>query len=157
MGLQAPPSLWSIPLPNLQISSFGIITKNAQHSKCIWSSINDGFNPEFSLVIKLGPGALMAKFDVKTAYHNIAVHPRLMIEYILVLKSHGQSWQSKGWCTRRQLESLIGRLNQGHQVLGKPWGGLFDPSPTLFGGLPLSGLSWIPFGFSLIASWLHLL
>ena len=64
-----------IPLPNLQISSFGIITKNVQHSKCIWSSINDGFNPEFSLVIKHGPAALMAKFDVKTAYRNIAVHP----------------------------------------------------------------------------------
>ena len=27
------------------------------------------------MVSKYGPGTLMAKFDVETAYHSIAVHP----------------------------------------------------------------------------------
>lgn len=54
----------------------------------LWgSSVNDDINPvEFSMhyikldqvismAIKHGSGALMAKFDVKTAYCNIMVHP----------------------------------------------------------------------------------
>jgi len=51
------------------------------------SSINNDIDPdEFSMhyinlnqiicmVLKHGPGALMAKFDVEAAYRNIAVHP----------------------------------------------------------------------------------
>ena len=86
----------SPPLPNLQISSFGVIPKRGQPGK--WrlivdlsspegSSVNDGIDPqEFTLqyirldavihmVARYGPGALMAKFDVEAAYRNIAVHP----------------------------------------------------------------------------------
>ena len=86
----------SIPLPNLHISSFGVIPKKGQPAK--WrlivdlssprgSSVNDGIDPDefsihyiklnqiISMVLKHGPGALMAKFDVEAAYRNIAVHP----------------------------------------------------------------------------------
>ena len=86
----------SPPLPNLQISSFGVIPKRGQPGK--WRlivdlsspegcSVNDGIDPqEFTLqyirldevihmVARYGPGALMAKFDVEAAYRNIAVHP----------------------------------------------------------------------------------
>ena len=84
------------PLPNLHVSSFGVIPKRGQPGK--WrlivdlsspsgSSVNDGISAEeFSMhyikvdqiirmVSKHGPGALMAKFDVEAAYRNIAVHP----------------------------------------------------------------------------------
>ena len=79
------------PLPNLQVSSFGVIPKRGQVGK--WrlivdlssprgSSVNDGIDPEeftchyitvyqvIQLVSQFGPGALMAKFDVEAAYHN---------------------------------------------------------------------------------------
>ena len=84
------------PLPNLHVSSFGVIPKRGQPGK--WrlivdlsspggASVNDGIDPhEFTLhyitvdqvirqVSKLGPGALMAKFDVEAAYRNVPVHP----------------------------------------------------------------------------------
>ena len=50
-------------------------------------SVNDGINPEFwhlqyikmddiiKMASKFGPGALMAKFDIESAYRNIAIHP----------------------------------------------------------------------------------
>ena len=86
----------SPPLPNLHISSFGVILKKGQPGK--WrlivdlsspggASINHGINAhEFTLhyitvdqvicmVSRLGRGALMAKFDVEAAYRNIPVHP----------------------------------------------------------------------------------
>ena len=86
----------SPPLPNLHISSFGVIPKKGQPGK--WrlivdlstpggASVNDGINAhEFTfhyitvdqitrMVSRLGRGALMAKFDVKAAYRNIPVHP----------------------------------------------------------------------------------
>ena len=86
----------SPPLPNLHISSFGVILKKGQPGK--WRlivdlsslggvSVNHGINAhEFTLyyitvdqvirmVSRLGRGALMAKFDVEAAYHNISVHP----------------------------------------------------------------------------------
>ena len=86
----------SPPLPNLQVSSFGVIPKKGQPGK--WrlivglssphgSSVNYGIDPgEFSkhyihldqiinLIAKNRPGTLMAKFDVEAAYRNIAVHP----------------------------------------------------------------------------------
>ena len=93
-GLRAP--FASPPLPNLHISGFGVILKKGQLGKCrlivylsspSGYSVNDGIKPkEFSLhyikvdqiilmVSKYGSGALMAKFDVEAAYHNIAVHP----------------------------------------------------------------------------------
>ena len=98
----------SAPLPNLQISSFGVIPKKGQPGK--WrlivdlssprgSSVNDGISAdEFSMhyikvdqiirmVAKYGPGALMAKFDVETAYRNIAVHPEDL--YLLGMKWRG--------------------------------------------------------------------
>jgi len=85
-----------IPIPNLQVSSFGVIPKKGQPGK--WRliidlsspggySVNDGIcADEFSMhyitldqiirmVAKRGPGAMMAKFDVEAAFHNVAVHP----------------------------------------------------------------------------------
>ena len=99
----------SPPLPNLQVSSFGVIPKIGQPSK--WrlivdmssphgSSVNDGIDSgEFSMhyihldqiinmIAKHGPGALMAKFDVEAAYRNIAVHPD--DRYLLGMKWRGQ-------------------------------------------------------------------
>lgn len=84
------------PLPQLQLSSFGVIPKRGQPGK--WRlivdlssprgcSVNDGINREdftlqyvkvddiVKMVSKLGPGARMAKFDVEAAYRNIPVHP----------------------------------------------------------------------------------
>ncbi|KAK3697016.1 hypothetical protein QZH41_002913 [Actinostola sp. cb2023] len=84
------------PIPQLHISSFGVIPKNGQPGK--WrlivdlsspagSSVNDGIDVDsFSLqyirvddivkmVSKFGFGALIAKFDVLTAYRNVAIHP----------------------------------------------------------------------------------
>ena len=64
------------------------------------SSINDGIDPDefamhyikldqiISMVLKHGPGALMAKFDVEAAYHNIAVQPD--VRYLLGMKWRGQ-------------------------------------------------------------------
>ena len=95
----------SPPLPNLHISSFDVIPTKGQPGK--WRlivnlsspggwSVNDGIDPdEFALqyitvdqiirmVSKYGQGALMAKFDVETAYRNIAVHPG--DRYLLGLK-----------------------------------------------------------------------
>ena len=86
----------SSPFPGLHISSFGVIPKKGQPGK--WrlivdlsspggASVNDGIDPQdFSLqyikvdqvirmVSRYGPGALMAKFDVESAYRNIPVHP----------------------------------------------------------------------------------
>ena len=98
----------SIPLPNLHVSSFGVIPKKGQPAK--WhlivdlsspqgSSVNDGIDPDefsmhyikldqiISMVLKHGPGALMAKFDVDAAYCNIAVHPD--DQYLLEMKWRG--------------------------------------------------------------------
>ena len=95
LGRVAGPFL-SSPRPNLHVSSFGVIPKSGQPGK--WRlildlssphgrSVNDGIDPEqFSLqyikfdevvamVTKLGRGALMAKFDVQSAYRNVAVLP----------------------------------------------------------------------------------
>ena len=82
------------PLPNLHISSFGVIPKRGQPGK--WRlivdlsspggcSVNDGIDPQdftlqyirldevIRMVSRYGPGALMAKFDVEAAYRNIAI------------------------------------------------------------------------------------
>ena len=84
------------PIPSLQVSPFGVIPKNHQPGK--WRlildlsspaghSVNDGIPKDpYSLkyvtvddairsLVNLGPGALMAKFDVKAAYRNIPIHP----------------------------------------------------------------------------------
>lgn len=84
------------PLPDLHISSFGVIPKKGQPGKWrlildlsspIGSSVNDGIDADsFSLhyvklqniigmIAKFGPGALIAKFDIETAYRNIPIHP----------------------------------------------------------------------------------
>lgn len=99
----------SIPLPNLQISSFGVIPKKGQRGK--WrlivdlsspqgSSVNDGISSDefsmhyinldqiISMIAKHGSGTLMAKFDVEAAYRNIAVHPE--DRYLL-----GMKWRSQ--------------------------------------------------------------
>ena len=99
----------SSPFPRLHISSFGVIPKKGQPGK--WrlivdlsspggASVNDGIDPQdFSLqyikvdqVIRMvshhGPGALMAKFDVESAYRNIPVHPD--DRFLLSMRWHGQ-------------------------------------------------------------------
>ena len=86
----------SPPVRNLHISSFGVIPKKSQPGK--WRlivdlsspeghSVNDGIDPVawhlqyikvddiIKMVSKFGPGALMAKFDIESAYRNIAIHP----------------------------------------------------------------------------------
>ena len=45
-------------------------------------------NEIIQMVAKYGPGALMAKFDVETAYRNIAVHPD--DRFLLAMKWLGQ-------------------------------------------------------------------
>jgi hypothetical protein len=97
------------PLPDLHISSFGVIPKSGQPGK--WRlildlssphgfNINDSIDPDqFSLqyikfddvvamVAKLGRGALMAKFDVQSAYRNVAVLPSQ--RYLLGMKWRGK-------------------------------------------------------------------
>ena len=97
------------PIPNLHISSFGVIPKNNQPGK--WrlivdlsspggSSVNDGIGAEeFSLqyirvddiikmVSRFGVGALMAKFDVLSAYRNVPIHPT---DRVLL----GMKWRDK--------------------------------------------------------------
>ena len=101
----------SIPLPNLHISSFGVIPKKGQPGK--WrlivdlsspqgASVNDGISSDefsmhyikldqiISVIVKHGSGALMAKFDVEAAYRNIAVHPEDC--YLFGMKWRGQSF-----------------------------------------------------------------
>ncbi|CAB3988531.1 Hypothetical predicted protein [Paramuricea clavata] len=86
----------SPPVPLLRVSPFGVIPKNHQPGK--WRlildlsspaghSVNDGIPKDpYSLhfvkvddairaLVDMGPGALMAKFDVKAAYRNIPIHP----------------------------------------------------------------------------------
>ena len=88
------------PVQDLHISSFGVIPKKGQPDK--WRlivdlsslqghSVNDGIDPEswhlqyfkmddiIKTVSKFGPGALMAKFDIESAYRNIAINPRTAI------------------------------------------------------------------------------
>lgn len=86
----------SPPLPNLHISSFGVIPKKGQPGKWrlivdlsspLGHSVNDGIDPDawtlqyikiddiIKMLSKFGPGALMAKFDIESAYRNIAVYP----------------------------------------------------------------------------------
>lgn len=94
-----------IPIPNLQVSSFGVIPKKGQPGKWrliidLSSPVNDGISAdEFSMhyitldqiirmVAKHGPGAMMAKFDVEAAYRNVAVHPE--DRYLLGMKWRGQ-------------------------------------------------------------------
>ena len=99
----------SPPVPNLQVSSFGVIPKKGQPGK--WrlivdlsspggASVNDGINPDdftlhyitvdqiIRLVSRLGKGALMAKFDVESAYRNVPVHPS--DRYLLGMKWRNQ-------------------------------------------------------------------
>ena len=99
------------PFPNLQISSFGVIPKKGQPGK--WrlivdlsspsgASVNDGISAdEFTLhyitvdqiirsVSRLGKGALMAKFDVESAYRNVPVHPS--DRHLLGMKWRNQSY-----------------------------------------------------------------
>ncbi|CAB3988942.1 Hypothetical predicted protein [Paramuricea clavata] len=86
----------NLPVPLLHVSPFGVIPKNHQLGK--WRlildlsspaghSVNDGIPKDpYSLhyvkvddairaLVDLGPGTLMAKFDVKAAYRNIPIHP----------------------------------------------------------------------------------
>ena len=106
-GCVAGPFLIS-PIPNLYVSRFGVIPKKHQPGK--WSlsldlssplghSINSGILKEpFSVqymrvddvisgIMSFGQGALLAKFDVESAYQNIPVHPE--DRYLLEMKWQG--------------------------------------------------------------------
>ena len=81
--------------PYVHISPFGVIPKSEPGkwrlildlSSPVGSSVNDGIDKELcslsymsiddvaARVVRLGRGALMAKFDLKSAYWNIPVHP----------------------------------------------------------------------------------
>lgn len=84
------------PFAFLHCSPFGVIPKKGQPDKWrlildlsspVYHSVNDGIaRDDFSLqyisvddairiLMRLGPGALMAKFDVQSAYRNIALRP----------------------------------------------------------------------------------
>ena len=98
----------SFPIPNLHINSFDVIPKKGQPNKWrlildmsspLGSSVNEGINPNdyplqyirvddiIKMVYKFGQGASMAKFDVESAYRNLAVHPS--DRYLL-----GMKWRS---------------------------------------------------------------
>ena len=82
-------------LPHVQVSPFGVIPKAEPGrwrlildlSSPIGNSVNDGIAKELcsvsyttvdevaDRVLKMGRGALMAKFDLKAAYRQIPVHP----------------------------------------------------------------------------------
>ena len=87
----------TLPFPDLHISRFGVIPKNNQPGQ--WRlildlsspeghSVNDGIpKPLFSVqyvtvdsfidgIMARGRGTLMAKFDVASAYRNVAIHPQ---------------------------------------------------------------------------------
>ena len=95
----------SPPVENLYISSFGVLLKKGQPGK--WRltvdlssphghSVNDGIDPDswhlqyikiddiIKMASKFGPGALLAIFDIESAYRNIAIHP--LDRYLLGLK-----------------------------------------------------------------------
>ena len=97
------------PLSSLHISRFGVIPKNNQPGK--WSlildlsspegqSVDDGIpKPPFTVqyvsvdsfidgIMSLGQGTLMAKFDMASAYRNVAIH--LDDRPLLGMKWHGQ-------------------------------------------------------------------
>lgn len=99
----------SPPVSPLQISSFGVIPKKGQPGK--WRlifdlsspfghSVNDGIDPEeyslqyiriddiIMMCSKLGRGAMLAKFDIESAYRNVPVHPS--DRHLL-----GMRWRSK--------------------------------------------------------------
>ena len=84
------------PVQDLHISSFGVIPKKGQPGKWrlivdlsspLGHSVHNGIDPEswhlqcimmddiIKMVSKFGPGALLAKFDIESAYRNIAIHP----------------------------------------------------------------------------------
>lgn len=99
----------SPPIVPLQISSFGVIPKKGQPGKWrlifdlsspLGHSVNDGIDSEscslqyvkvddiVDMIARLGKGALLAKFDIETAYRNVPIHPsdrRLL----------GMKWRSK--------------------------------------------------------------
>ena len=70
-------------IPNFHCSPFGVTPKKGQPGK--WRlildlsspdqhSVNDGISKDHSR-FNIGPGALMAKFDVESAYRNVTMHP----------------------------------------------------------------------------------
>ena len=81
--------------PDVQVSPFGVIPKKSPGewrlifdlSSPRGKSVNDGINPDLcslsyltidrlvEQMVKAGRGALMAKFDLKSAYRNVPVHP----------------------------------------------------------------------------------
>ena len=96
-------------LPSCQISRFGVIPKNLQPGK--WrlivdlshpkgKSVNDGIPKHLFLlkyitledavqqILTLGPGALLAKIDIKSAFRLLPVHPA--DRHLLGMKWNGE-------------------------------------------------------------------
>ena len=84
------------PVQNLHVSSFGVIPKKGQPGKwCLivdlsspqGHSVNDEIHSDschlqyikmddiIKTVSQLGPGSLMAKFDIESAYWDNPIHP----------------------------------------------------------------------------------
>ena len=97
------------PIHGLHISPFGVIPKRGQPGQ--WRlildlssphgySVNDGIPKDpyslhyasvddaIRILLQLGPGGLMAKFDVESAYRNVPIHPD--DRYLL-----GMSWRNQ--------------------------------------------------------------
>lgn len=83
----------SLTLPNLCISSLGVVPqKTSRDFRLIdhlsypkWSSVNGAIDPKLSCakyasldsaIAKLGRGALFAKYDIKSTFCLLPVHPR---------------------------------------------------------------------------------
>ena len=94
-GVLLGPFQWE-EVAGVHLNRFGVIPKSSQPGK--WrpivdlsrpeeKSVNDGINPSHcslqyvrvddvvKQLLRLGPGALMAKLDVKSAYRIVPVHP----------------------------------------------------------------------------------
>ncbi len=92
------------PFPNLRCSGLGLVPKDGTDWRLIFHlsaySVNDSINPEdfalhyhtiddaISLLHRFGPGARMAKADLKSAFRLCPVHP---LDWPLL----GMQWRSQ--------------------------------------------------------------
>eukprot|EP00731_Ephydatia_muelleri_P032930 Em0024g474a len=138
---------------DIQISRFGVIPKG--HNEGKWRlitdlsyptghSVNDGINPALcslryttveivaSEAAALGPGALIAKVDIESAYRKTSNvdqisgycdidtevgELRLPDDKVVHLRSLVADWAGRKACNRKELESLVGHLNHACKVV----------------------------------------
>ena len=77
------------PLPSLHVSRFGVIPKKYKPGKWhlildLSSPLGHRVNEDISGIMSYSQGALMAKFDVGSAYRNVPVHSD--DHYLLAIK-----------------------------------------------------------------------